>query len=100
MTVESADLNADGAGGRRRYDLPRGDGSRLGVGSDIAAANERIDDAAQNSRAMEGIIYEQEIANDIRAGELNRQAVEDARELATDVSIETERAISRADDAL
>lgn len=67
---------------------------------DVAAANERIDNAAQNSRAMEGYIYQQEIANDIRASELDRHAVDEAREAATDAWIESERAISRANDAL
>ncbi|MGQ0778213.1 MAG: hypothetical protein ACT4NY_28025 [Pseudonocardiales bacterium] len=67
---------------------------------EIAAASERIDNAAQHSRALEGSIYQQEVANEIRSDELTRQTVEEAQRTATDVWIENERAISRADDML
>lgn len=67
---------------------------------EVAAANERIDNAAQNSRALEGHIYQQEVTNDIRSDELARQTSEEAHETATDAWIEAERAISRANDVL
>jgi hypothetical protein len=46
---------------------------------DVAAAIERSENAAANSRAMEGYVYEQEVSNDIALEESARQTIEDAR---------------------
>ncbi|MFD0744406.1 hypothetical protein ACFQ1L_23270 [Phytohabitans flavus] len=68
--------------------------------AEVDAAMERADNAAQNSRLLEGDIYQREVSNDIYQGNLDRQYSEEASRIETDTYIETENAVSRAEDAV
>lgn len=57
--------------------------------ADVAAASERIDNAAAHSAAMQGETYRQEIANDIAHDEFVRQTLEEAHRLQRDVTVVT-----------
>ncbi|WP_018681485.1 hypothetical protein [Actinokineospora enzanensis] len=67
---------------------------------DVAAANEHIENAARTSHALEGQIYQDQIYHDIDVQNQQRAALDEVHETATDNAIETDRAISQAQDAL
>ncbi|GIE30556.1 hypothetical protein Ait01nite_036010 [Actinoplanes italicus] len=69
-------------------------------GTDVNAAMERADNAARNAQSLAGYTYEDQVSNEIYKHDLEQQYLETAHTEATDAWIESENAISRADQAV